>query len=62
MCCNLANASYCIANKKYTKAEYEAIMTKMKVLSYEQLQSLLLKWNELEKKTMYASVDQLRCE
>ena len=62
MCCNLANASYCISNKKYTKEEYEKIMSTLKVLTHEQLKSLVHKWNLLESKTMYASVSQLKCE
>ncbi len=37
-------------------------MQSMQSLSYDQLQSLLEKFQQLEEKTLYAAVDQLRSE
>jgi hypothetical protein len=47
---NLRNKNYCIRNQQYSKEDYESEMTKIKLHSYAQIESLKKEFEEILKK------------
>lgn len=62
LCTGLRNKEYCYKNKQYSKEEYEKLMSKVNLGSYEDYQKHLQDFNEIQKHHTYKELQGFNLE